>query len=183
MKFSNTSPILRRQGFTLVEILVVISIMVVLMALTIGIGRWALLNAQVQKCTVQVKLFEKNIQDYDADNGEFPPGDGSERSSIDLYEALYEFGIENDSKVYMAELAPKRSDQFQKRIERDGTILDPFKKTDKPYYYMRAVDENGETRGDAFNPDFDLWSLGPNGVGRGSEGSTDEDFDDDIHNW
>lgn len=166
----------------MVEILVVIAIMVVLMALTIGIGRWALLNAKVQKCTVQVKLFEKNIQDFEIDTGEFPQGDGSPRSSIALYEALYELGIENDGKVYMPELDPERSDQFNRKIERDGTILDPFKH-DKPYYYLSAVDEDGEESGNAYNPDFDLWSLGPNGVGRNDGGTTDEDLDDDIHNW
>ena len=163
------------------EILVVISIIVVLMAMTMGIGRWAMLNSQVEKCRVQVKLFELNLGNYENENGEYPPGDGTERSSKDLYTALYEDGILNNTKVYMPELDPEASDQFNRKIK-NGIILDPFKHK-KPYFYLRGVDENGEESAESYNPDFDIWSLGPNGVGRNSGGSTDEDLDDDIVNW
>ncbi|MBK1832994.1 prepilin-type N-terminal cleavage/methylation domain-containing protein [Roseibacillus ishigakijimensis] len=182
MKVISLSQERTRAGFTLVEILVVISIMVVLMAMTFGIGGWAMKNAKVQKANTQVKLFENKLQEYEVDNGEFPPGDGSERSSISLYQTLYENGIQNGTKVYMPELDPDSSDQFKRKIEKDGTILDPFKYKN-PYYYLRGIDENGNEVGNAFNPDFDLWSLGPNGVGRGKGGNSDEDLDDDITNW
>lgn len=180
MKLSQGSSVRRQGGFTLVEILTVVAIIVVLMGMTMGIGRWAMLNSQIEKCRVQVKLFENKIQEYEADNGEFPPGDGSERSSVNLYTTLYENGILNDTKVYMPELDPDSSDQFDRKIK-NGLILDPFKHK-KPYFYMRGVDENGEESG-AFNPDFDIWSLGPNGVGRNDGGNSDEDLDDDIVNW
>lgn len=163
------------------EILTVVTIMVVLMGMVMGIGRWAMLNSQIEKCRVQVKLFENKLQEYEADNGEFPPGDGTNRSSMELYTALYEIGIQNDSKVYMPELDPDHSDQFSRKIK-NGLILDPFKHK-KPYFYMRGVDENGEESSESYNPDFDIWSLGPNGVGRGDGGSSDEDLDDDINNW
>jgi prepilin-type N-terminal cleavage/methylation domain-containing protein len=181
MKISQSPLAQKRGGFTLVEILTVVAIIVVLMGMTMGISRWAMLNSQIQKCTVQVKLFENKIQEYEADNGEFPPGDGSDRSSVALYQELYENGILNDRKVYMPELDPDASDQFKRKID-NGLILDPFKHK-KPYFYLRGVDENGEQRGDAYNPDFDIWSLGPNGVGRNDGGNADEDTDDDIHNW
>ncbi len=169
------------KGFTLVEILTVIAVIVVLMGMSIGIGSWALLNTKIEKTRVQVKLFENKIQEYEADNGEFPRGDGSDRSSVTLYQALYEDGIRNDTKVYMPELDPEASDQFKRKIK-DGLIMDTFKHK-KAFFYLRAVDENGEQQGDAYNPDFDIWSLGPNGRGRNDSGNSDEDFDDDIHNW
>lgn len=181
MKLSNQAHRRAPQGFTLVEILTVISIIVVLMAMTIGIGGWAQREAQVRRATVQVKLFENKLQEYEADNGEFPPGDGSDRSSVSLYQELYENGILNNTKVYMEELNPDSSDMFKRKID-NGLILDPFKHK-KPYFYLRGVDDNGEERGDAFNPDFDLWSLGPNGKGRNDGGNSDEDLDDDITNW
>ena len=68
------------RGFSLVEILVVISIIVVLMGLTFGIGKIALENAAENKARTQVALFSSKLQEYKADNGEFPPGDGSDRS-------------------------------------------------------------------------------------------------------
>lgn len=181
MKIPNASTRTLPRGFTLVEILTVVSIIIVLMAMTFGIGRWALGNAQIEKAKTQVKLFEVKLQEYEADNGEFPPGDGSDRSSVQIYTALYENGILNNKKVYMPELDPDDSDQFNRKIK-NGVILDPFKHK-KPYFYLRGVDENGEEAGNAFNPDFDLWSLGPNGVGRGDGGTSDEDLDDDIINW
>lgn len=181
MKISQRPLRSRKSGFTLVEILTVVTIIVVLMGMTIGIGRWAMLNSRIQKCTVQVKLFENNLQEYEADNGEFPPGNGSDRSSVSLYQALYENGIQNDRKVYMPELDPDASDQFKRKID-DGLIMDPFKHK-KAFFYLRGVNENGEQNGEAFNPDFDLWSLGPNGIGRNDGGNDEEATDDDIHNW
>lgn len=171
-----------KRGFTLAEILTTIAIVVVLMSIAFGTARLALAKAKEQKAVVQVKLFENRIQEYEADNGEFPPGDGGERSSSSLYQVLYEEGIQQDSKVYMPELDPDASDQFRRKILRDGTILDPFKHK-KPYYYLRGTDENGEQVGEAYNPDFDLWSLGPDGEGRGSGGSSADSEEDDITNW
>lgn len=171
----------RAKAFTLVEILVVIAIMVVLMGMTFGVGRWAMENAKIEKAKTQIKLFEAKLQDYQSDKGEFPPGDGSDRSSVNLYTALYEKGIIEGTKVYMPELDPESSDMFKRKID-NGLILDPFNRK-KAYFYLRGVDENGEQAGDAYNPDFDIWSLGPNGVGRGDGGNTDEDLEDDITNW
>lgn len=179
MKVPTQQSLVRSKGFSLIEILITVSIIVVLMGLTFGIGKVALQNAAVNKTKTQVALFEAKIQEYEADFGEFPPGDGSERSSRALYDTLYQIGIQTNRKVYMPELDPDQSAQFSK-IEQ-GIIFDPFKV--KPYYYLRGTDENGETTGNAFNPDFDLWSLGPNKVGRGSGGSTEEDTEDDITNW
>jgi prepilin-type N-terminal cleavage/methylation domain-containing protein len=170
------------KGFTLIEILVTVSIMVVLMGMTFAIGKWALENSQVEKAKAQIKLMENRLEEYNVDNGEFPPGDGSERSSRNIYDYLYERGVQDGtSKVYMADLDPDGNDKFN--VTKEGIIYDPFKKNKKPYFYMRGVDENGERVGDAYNPDFDLWSVGLNGRGRGSEGATEEDEEDDITNW
>jgi len=182
MKNSITSQRAYAKGFTLIEVLVTISIMVVLLGLSFGIGKWALENAQVQKAVVQVKLMERAIEEYKLDNGEFPPGDGSVRSTSSLYDALYERGVLNSGKVYMPEFDPDGSDQFRE-ITEEGVVFDPFKKNKKPYFYLRGVDENGERVGSAYNPDFDLWSVGLNGRGRGSDEASEEDTEDDITNW
>ncbi len=179
MKISNKRK--AKNGFTLIEILTVVSIIVVLAAMTFGIGAWAMGNAKLEKCRTQVALFENKLQEYEADNGEFPPGDGGDKSSTNLYSELYEKGIINDTKVYMPALDPEGSDQFKRKIK-NGVILDPFKHK-KPYFYLRGIDENGEENGDAYNPDFDLWSLGPNGTGRNDGGNTDEELEDDVVNW
>lgn len=182
MKIHSSSRSLRRQGFTLIEILVTVAIMVVLMGMTFAIGKWALESSQVEKAKAQIKLMENRIQEYQIDFDEFPPGDGSARSTITLYQALYEQPLLlGTGKVYMPEFDPKGSDQF--KDIKGGIIYDPFKKNRKPYFYLRGVDNNGERVGNAYNPDFDLWSLGLDGEGRGDGGTSEASIEDDITNW
>lgn len=182
MKSHSSPRPLLRQGFTLIEILVTVAIMVVLMGMTFAIGKWALESSQVEKAKTQIKLIENRLQEYEADNGEFPPGDGSARSTLTVYQALYEQPLLTGiGRVYMPEFDPKGSDQF--KDIKGGIIYDPFKKNRKPYFYLRGVDNNGERVGNAYNPDFDLWSLGLNGEGRGDGGDTEKSIEDDITNW
>lgn len=148
---------------------------------SMGIGRRAMQNAQLERCRVQIKLFENKLQEYEADRGELPPGDGSDKSSRELFKALYEEGILHDSKVYMPHLDPKVSEQFRNRIKGQD-ILDPFNHN-RPFFYLPSVDENGNSNKDVLNSDFDLWSVGPDGIGRGDAESTAADRKDDVHNW
>ncbi|MEM9079999.1 MAG: type II secretion system protein, partial [Verrucomicrobiota bacterium] len=156
MKTNKSFRPLLREGFTMVEILTTVAIIMVLMGMSLGIGLWAQKNAQIEKAKAEIALFENSLQQYEADNGEYPDGNGSDRSSVELYQALYENGILNDTRVYMDQLNPDTSDMFKRRIDDQGLILDPFKskKTPKPYFYIRGLDENGEQKQDAFNPDF-----------------------------
>ncbi|GHC42986.1 hypothetical protein GCM10007100_05000 [Roseibacillus persicicus] len=138
-------------------------------------------NALINKARTQIKLFEIKLEEYQADHGEFPLGDGSPTSSGSLYDAFYQNGIRSGSKVYMPELDSKYSDSFRGQI-RGGLILDPFKHG-RPYFYLRAYDASGTMVKGAENPNFDLWSVGPDGVGRGDRGATAAELADDITNW
>ncbi|MDP0490969.1 MAG: prepilin-type N-terminal cleavage/methylation domain-containing protein [Verrucomicrobiota bacterium JB023] len=181
MKIQLSRPHSRRSGFTMVELLVTISIIMVLMALAFGTYTLLQGKAKISKASTEIKLFENRLQEYEADTGEFPAGDGTERSTSELYQRLYEDGVLNSSsKIYMSELDPD-GNMFSRRIK-NGIIIDPFKDKN-PYFYLRGVDENGQQREDAYNPDFDLWSLGPNGVGRGKGGNDQDATEDDITNW
>lgn len=168
-----------RGGFTMIELLTVISIIVVLLSLSFFGGRIALIRAKENKARAQVKLLGLVLQDYEADQGFFPPGNGDKQSSNQLYQALYATPLQDGTTVY-ADLDPNSSQQFSGQIvNRD--ILDPFRKN--PYFYLRGEDESGEVVQDAFNVDFDLWSVGHNGVGRGVGGTSEDDIADDIGNW
>ncbi|MGJ8726316.1 MAG: hypothetical protein ACSHYB_17340 [Roseibacillus sp.] len=177
-------PIKKRSGRSKVVTIAVaffVLFILVVVPIIVGISHWARGNARLQKCRVQIMLFENKLQDYEADYGNFPPGDGSDKSSRELFKAFYQHGILHDSKVYMPELDPKLSDQFENQIE-GLKILDPFE-NGRPFFYLRSVDEDGNMIKDAHNPDFDLWSVGPDGKGRGDSGATTEDFADDVTNF
>lgn len=173
------NPQIQRKGFTLIELLTVVAIIVVLMALTVGLSRFALERANKSKARTQIALIGSKLEEYKADFGEFPPGTGARQSSNQLFIALYDQPLQNGTKIYMPEFDPRASNQFKIK---ERLILDPFRHK-KPYYYLRGVDANGEQNGSAFNPDFDLWSLGPNGKGRGDGGNTEKETADDIANY
>ncbi|MEM6911995.1 MAG: prepilin-type N-terminal cleavage/methylation domain-containing protein [Verrucomicrobiota bacterium] len=83
------SPPLRRQaGFTLIELIVVISIVLVLVGLTIGGVSIAQQRTAAGKTETQLKAIQMGLQAYYRDQGEFPYPAGT-FSSLPPQEYLY----------------------------------------------------------------------------------------------
>jgi len=180
-----------RRGFTLVEMLTVITIIVILAALTFA-GMGYVNDKQARsKAKVQIELLSNAIEEYKLDNGTYPTGGelglppggtGGKSESNLLYWALYwdtngkDGDVETDEnqKVYLADLDPNASKQGW--IDGTGSnvkILDPW---GNEYRYRVGTDAN------ARNPDFDLWSAGKDG--QTSEGTSETDVTkDDIRNF
>jgi len=157
-----THPKLRSpRGFTMIELLAVVTIIVILASLTIrGLSYYNRKQAE-NKTRVQLKLLANALEDYKADNGEYPSAsqqDGKGQTHI-LWEKLYEEGSKDETKsirIYLGELDPASNTQGW--LQRDGAsyiIVDPF---GFEFRYRRT--ENGVGMK---NPDFDLWSVGPDG--------------------
>jgi prepilin-type N-terminal cleavage/methylation domain-containing protein len=173
-------------GFSLMEMLVVVALIVILAGLTIA--GLAFVNEKVarNKATVQIKLLESAIQDYDADNRKFPASDDAtgEKGSEVLFKALYQDGFDakssgsTDSKIYLPDLDPtlnKEGKGGQQWIRAgvggaNSQIIDPW---GHPYLYR--------TGKDAKNVDFDVWSKGKDG--KTNDDPKNKDSKDDIGNF
>ena len=184
------------RGFTLVELIVTITIMILLAGLVVG-GFGFVRDKQAQeKARIQIALLERGIDEYHLDMGVHPGEARGDADTADgdtsevLYQALYYEGwyfLQNDSPVdenatdtiYVAELDPVNTAQGWLGNLTSTTpvptqkIIDPW---GNPYRYR-----NGSN---ATNPDFDLWSAGkdgetvPGGVGSPYDATADENRDD-----
>jgi len=133
-------------GFSLVELMVVITIIAILAALVLRI--YGLVNTKASRARVEGELnaMSSALERYKTDNGEYPPGtnlntSGSGSSNYFLYDALYP--TSTGSKVYY---------EFPKTMTNSSTnIIDAW---GNAYGYQCPGDpsRNGTNS-------FDLWST------------------------
>ena len=173
----------RLRGFSLVELLVVITIIVILTGLTIGAMGWVNKKAAIDKARTQMALLENGLEQYKADVGSYPEGN----SSMDLYMALFGDGVGEDgilgtdddtspdgrpdegARVYIADLDPNTNPRqmVEVRNNRPTKLIDPF--GSEWNYESYPPGSSGHARMN--NPDFDLSSSGPDGRERWPGGS------------
>ncbi len=143
-----------RAGFTLIEMLVTITIIVILAGLSLTGFKYVTTKQANSQAEIQIKLLETAIEDYKLDFGVYPPqGSGSNS----LYTELYYNGAQdppvNGSKIYISELDPDNNNQGWTNGTGGGvTIVDPW---GAEYIYRNPG---------TVNPDFDLLSKGQDGA-------------------
>jgi len=181
----------RRRGFTLIEMMTVITIILILAGLTVA-GMGFINDKQANaKAKVDIELLSTAIEKYKLDNGEYPgldpdsPIDGD--ISEELYNALFYEGYadlevnggDGEIPIYLNELDPRSGKQTL--VEKTNTNVPPqnLKIKDpwgRPYLYRKGTLAN--------NPDYDLWSTGKDG--ETNVGNPDKSLDgnrDDIRNF
>ncbi len=155
----------RTSGFTLVEMLVTITIIVILAGLSLGGFKFVASKQANEQARIQIKLLERGLEEYKLDNGKYPP---SNSGSNPIYVALYEDGVNrpDENKIYVPELDPNNNKQGWSQ---GTTIVDPW---GQQYVYRSPG---------TINPDFDLLSKGPDN--QTSTNLSDKKTRDDITNY
>lgn len=200
------------RGFTLIEILIVIGILALLgvgmWQATAYVQNKGLRSTAEQ----QVQLLEASMNAYRADNaGVLPYARGDEQSSNIMYEALSRdedndgepddkngeiqmpycesFAIISSKDEHVQEGIPVVKARIKASAGGKGArgkvyvILDPW---GNPYRYRLGYEceTEGGRSGDGMNPDFDIFSLGPDGRGNGRTNHGDnEDNISNIRSW
>lgn len=202
-----------RKGFTLIEILVAATILIVLAATMWEARGWIEAKSVRSEAEQQIKLLEAGMNAYKADSGGILPfGRGDEYSSHVLYKALNcdddddgepdkEDGVtrmpycpslsvvKSSKETEVMEGIPVRRAKIVmkeggKRISgKHFLIYDPW---GMPYRYrlgFQTEDEKGKA-GSGVNPDFDIFSLGPDTLGDGKDNAGDNaDNITNVRSW
>ena len=163
----------RRNGFTLIELMAVITIIVILAGIVVGSMGYVNERQANEKAKVQIALLSKALEEYKLDNGAYPATSNSTTGtqsvtdangkSSTLFNVLYLDGVKNKTKVYLPELDPANNKQgwtTGTTSTSTSSIKDPW---GKDYAYRTAVSANGSGNSRTQNPDFDLWSYGKDG--------------------
>ncbi|MGD0059345.1 MAG: type II secretion system protein GspG [Verrucomicrobiia bacterium] len=164
-------------GFTLVELLVTVIIIMILTGLILGVAKYASTKAATSRTQAEIAAMEMALEHYKSDNGVYPPITGLRvTAGAHGYPGAAEYS--NSAVLYAAlALGPKRYFDFKayqlRPVVLNGitttNVIDPF---GNPYNYYQTNDPTLVTNVAA----FDLWSYGPNG-------RNDEGTNDDITNW
>ncbi len=186
MKAKNS---LKTKGFTLVELLTVVTIIVILAGMTVGALGWVQRKSAVEKARAQLKLLENGLEQYYADTGVYP--EAKDSKGLAMYYALFGDGVGADgvrgtdddgaidgrpdkgATVYLSELDPRaNSGMVEGAAGKAPTrLIDSF---GNAWEYVGG-DKYKSRRN---NPDFDIYSKGPDGKGTSTKPGAD-----DIKNW
>lgn len=163
------SDTLQAQGFTLIEMLVTITIIIILAGLSMGGYNYVIQKQAMSQAATQIALLSKALEEYKLDNGNYPAPvlPATEITTNDLYKLLYS----PPGKIYLSEFDPKSNKQgwLDLTVPATPKVIDPW---GAEYIYR-----NG-SHTDAKNPDFDLISKGKDGLTNASNPAAPENKDD-----
>lgn len=132
-----------RSAFTLLEILIVITIIVILSALVLAAAHGVQVKGARSRAAGEIAALAAALESYKADNGDYPSNSGSysgTNANSNLVSALMPT---NGSKVYF---------EFKTNsLDGNNNFLDPF---GNPYCYNYT---NGSLNNGTNN--YDLWSY------------------------
>ena len=193
----------RNSAFTLIEMLMVISIICILMALLVPVLTNVQQRARVRAGRALVDGIQTALQRYYIDFDEYPPSNTAGLTGAVDVSSLYVYlcgpngrgidtvqgGITRHHDAYMSPPA-----EYVKRNSGETFIVDPWG-TPIVYQNCKFHTDNGGNPAKCHNPkSFDLYSCGPDKIlspnqhdftDSNSNGMIDEDAEggDDITNW
>ena len=170
-----------RRGFTLIEMLATITIIVILAGMVVAGMGFVKEKQRREKAKTQIALLSKACEEFKHDYG-FYPGiqentrSGGKNMSNELFTDLFwdsdrdGAGPQSDSEqpIFESQLDPEHNQQdWIDGKGQSAKILDPW---GNEYRYRKG--------NDAINPDFDLWSSGKDGKTNPENPKAKENRDD-----
>ena len=125
-------------GFTLVELLAVITIILLLATLVIGASSYAIRKADTMRCLQRMELIKNAISLYYTDWNAYPQNQGT------LFSDLFQTPINTGRNPYLTDT----------NFVNNNLLVDPW---GKPFGYTFPGVSNPPTL-------YDLWSNGPDGL-------------------
>ena len=171
-----------RAGFSLIELLVVVSIIVILAGITIGVMSRVSLKQDISQTRTNLLLVRNALEDYKNEQGFYPVGQDSLSSSVFMALSGDPTGQgQNPTEpIYL----PRLNDNDPSLVgmfNGNKVIVDAWGES---FRYRSALDANGQPVTNVKNNgDFDLWSIGPDSEPSDVNGSgllTSEQTQDDI---
>lgn len=202
-----------QKGFTLVEILIAVAILAALAAGMWEASAYIKNRSLKNQAETQIHLLEASMNAYKADSGGYlPDGKGDLYSAHILYKTLNKdenndgepdelngelqmpycesFYVMKNTKeaeeqegIPVVKIKMKAVINGQRKSGKAFVIMDPW---GQPYRYRLGFEGETESgkEGSGMNPDFDIFSLGPDGLGDGrtNEGEN-EDNVTNVRSW
>ncbi|MEZ5304033.1 MAG: prepilin-type N-terminal cleavage/methylation domain-containing protein [Verrucomicrobiales bacterium] len=187
------SPQSRRSGgFTVIELITVIAIILILAALTIGLFKYVQYKASAEQARGYIAAIETALERYKGEYGNYPePIEGATvnvngkqydiAGAKCLYQALTGDGSdaikgvggsasngesEDGEQIFWKKIAPgTKTNLVAKDGESNYYLVDPF---GVPFQYRTAIfDEDGEMENEdeMHNSTYDIWSYGKDTTG------------------
>lgn len=153
----------KKKGFTIIELIVVISIIIMLATLVGGAVYQAKEYSRRQKARADIYSLSVALRAYETDYGLFPADPAAGNAS--MINALLSIS-RNGPYIEI-----KQGD-----LDSGGHMIDPWKRA---YVYENNVDGDNLAGGPHNPGSFDIYSLGYDGVTLGNPGTGP----DDINNW
>ncbi|MGD0088959.1 MAG: prepilin-type N-terminal cleavage/methylation domain-containing protein [Planctomycetota bacterium] len=190
----------RRNGFTLIEMLVVIAIISILVSLVVTTSGLIRQRAQVAAVNTLIQGLSSALNRYNVEFGEYPPSSGDDLGDAPIKDSLYRFLCGENGEGLIKVVGANGANAIKQRIEpfvdvpkeylvRDGatTIIVDAWGTPIVYLNCQAYTQRMQANNPGYTDDgkchngssFDIYSCGPNKV---------KDPDplnpiDDITNW
>lgn len=166
-----------RGGFTLVEMIIVIAVILILVALMIGLIVVITDKAYYQKTESIIKMLDDGCKTYRAEYNVYPPNDKGDSRNLHFY-----LGVE---RIKLLDKDTNIKTTRPPIIEFKGDMLEGGKTVPDPKNPVPVVDAWGQkvqykNPGQWNKKHVDVWSSGKNG--RDELDPAAKDFDD-VVNW
>ncbi len=158
------------QGFTIIEVTVVMAIILIIAGMVMGVGRKARIMAMEARAETMIAALEVAIGMYHADTSAYPDESSNATLVTDLTELPSAAGsIDGQRGPYM---------EFKdKDLSSSGSeVVDPW---GNAYDYMIMEGYGGTKWGNTNS--YNLWSHGVNDTDDSGDGNTN--YGDDIYSW